>query len=105
MVRGGGGGWGIGFILALGDCLDVCDGIGGAVRSLGAFVVGSQSRPSLTQLGGHQHGVQVERSAGAALALLGPVGELNNAAVPIAEVLDLWAGRLVEQRGLAATWG
>lgn len=95
---------GIALILAFGDCLDVCDGIEGAVRSLGAFVVGNQSRPSLTQLGGHQHGVQVELSAGAALALLGPVGELNNVAVPIEEVLDRWAVRLVEQLGHAATW-
>src|SRR5260370_28232063 len=74
---------GIALILAFGDSLDVCDGIGGAVRSLGAFVVGSQSRPSLTQLGGHQHGVQVERSAGAALALLGPAGGLNDPAAPL----------------------
>jgi AraC-like DNA-binding protein len=64
---------GIALILAFGDSLDVCDGIDGAVRSLGAFVVGNHYRASLTQLGGHQHGVQVELSAGAALALLGPV--------------------------------
>jgi hypothetical protein len=95
---------GIAVILAFGDSLDVCDGMRGAVRSLGAFVVGNQSRPSLTQLGGHQHGVQVELSPGAALKLLGPVGELNNAAVPIEEVLDRWAVRLVEQLSHAATW-
>jgi AraC-like DNA-binding protein len=95
---------GIALILAFGDSLDVRDGIEGSGRSLGAFVVGNQSRPSLTQLGGHQHGVQVELSAGAALALLGPVGELNNAAVPIEEVLGRWAARLVEQLGHAATW-
>jgi len=95
---------GIALILAFGDCLDVYDGIAGSGRPLGAFVVGNQSRPSLTQLGGHQHGVQVELSAGAALALLGPVGELNNAAVPIEEVLGRWAAGLVEQLGHAATW-
>ena len=95
---------GIALILAFGDSLDVCDGLEGAGRSLGAFVVGNQSRPSLTQFGGHQHGVQVELSAGAALALLGPVGELNNAAVPIEAVLGRWAVRLVEQLGHAATW-
>ncbi len=48
--------------------------------------------------------MQVELSAGAALKLLGPVGELNNAAVPIEEVLDRWAVRLVEQLSHAATW-
>ncbi len=95
---------GIALILAFGDSLDVCDGIEGAVRSLGAFVVGNQSGPSLTQFGGHQHGVQVELSAGAALSLLGPVGELNNAAVPLEEILGRWAVRLVEQLGHAATW-
>ncbi len=41
---------GIALILAFGDSLDVRDGIEGAVRSLGAFVVGGQSRPSLTPL-------------------------------------------------------
>lgn len=97
---------GVALILAFGDSLGVCDGIAGAgtARSLGAFVVGNQSGPSLTQLGGHQHGVQVELSAGAALKLLGPVGELNDAAVPIEEVLGRWAVRLVERLGHAATW-
>jgi AraC-like DNA-binding protein len=95
---------GIAVILAFGDSLDICNGIEGTDRTLGAFVVGNQSGPSLTQLGGHQHGVQVELSAGAALKLLGPVGQLNNAAVPIEEVLGRWAVRLVERLGDAATW-
>jgi len=95
---------GLALILAFGDRLDVRDGISGPVRSLGAFVVGNQSRASLTELRGHQHGVQVELSDAAAAALFGRVGELNNAAVPIESVLGRWAGRLVEQLGDAPTW-
>lgn len=95
---------GVALILAFGDTLDVHDGIEGPVRALRAFVVGNQSRASLTELSGHQHGVQVELSAAAALALLGQVGELNNAVVPIEEALGRWGTRLVEQLGDAATW-
>jgi AraC-like DNA-binding protein len=95
---------GIALILAFGDRLDVRDGTGGSVRSLGAFVVGNQSGASLTELGGHQHGVQVELSDAGALALLGQVRELNDAAMPIDEVLGAWGAHLVEQLGNACTW-
>jgi AraC-like DNA-binding protein len=95
---------GIALILAFGETLDVHDGNEGPVRSLRAFVVGNQSRATLTELSGHQHGVQVELSAAAALALFGHVGELNNAVVPIEEVLGRWGARLSEQLGYAATW-
>src|SRR5580658_10063835 len=95
---------GIALILADGDALDVHDGIGGPVRSLRAFAVGNQSRASLTELGGHQRGVQVELSPAGALALFGEVGELNDAAVPIEEVLGRWGTRLVEQLADMPTW-
>jgi AraC-like DNA-binding protein len=95
---------GVALILAFGEPLDVRDTIEGGVRSLQAFVVGNQYRASLTEVSGHQHGVQVELSAAAALALFGEVGELNNAVVPIEQALGRWGSRLVEQLGNAATW-
>ena len=95
---------GIALILADGDPLGVHDGIGGPVRSLRAFVVGNQSRATLTEPGGHQHGVQVELSPAGAQALFGEVGELNDAAVPIEEALGPWGARLVERLGDTATW-
>jgi AraC-like DNA-binding protein len=95
---------GVALILAFGEPLEVHDGIEGRVHSLRAFVVGNQSRATLTELSGHQHGVQVELSAAAALALFGRVGGLNNAVVPLDEALGRWGARLVEQLGDAATW-
>jgi AraC-like DNA-binding protein len=95
---------GVALILAFGEPLDVHDRTEGRVRSLRAFVVGNQSHATLTELSGHQHGVQVELSAGAALALFGPVGELNNAVIPVEDALGRWGARLVEQLGDAATW-
>jgi AraC-like DNA-binding protein len=95
---------GVALILAFGEPLDVRDSIQGRVRSLRAFVAGNQSRATLTELSGHQHGVQVELPAAAARALLGEVGRLNNAVVPIEEALGRRGARLVEQLGDAATW-
>jgi AraC-like DNA-binding protein len=95
---------GLALILALGDPLEVRDGIDGPVRSLGAFAIGNQSHASLTRLDGYQHGVQVELTTVGAMALFGRVGELNDEAVPIDEVLGSWGRRLVEQLGEAATW-
>lgn len=95
---------GIALILGFGDTVGVHDGIAGPVCPLGAFVVGNQSRATVTELGGHQHGVQVELSAAGALALFGQVGELNNAVVPIEEVLGRCGARLVEQLASTATW-
>jgi AraC-like DNA-binding protein len=95
---------GIALILAFGETLDVHDGMEGRVHSLRAFVVGNQSRATITELSGHQHGVQVELSPAAALALFGQVGELNNVVVPIEEALGQWGARLAEQLGEADTW-
>jgi AraC-like DNA-binding protein len=98
---------GIALILAFGDRLDVRDGtdsMRGPTRSLGAFVVGSQSHASLTDLGGHQHGVQVELSAAGAVGLFGQVRDLNDMVIPIDEALGRWGARLVEQLGNAVTW-
>jgi AraC-like DNA-binding protein len=95
---------GIALILAFGDRLDVREGIEGPTRSLGAFVVGTQSHASLTELGGHQHGVQVELSDAGAVALFGQLSELTDAVIPIGEVLGRWGARLVEQLGNAANW-
>jgi len=95
---------GIALILAFGETLDVHEGMEGQVQSLRAFVVGNQSRATITELSGHQHGVQVELSPAAALALFGQVGELNNVVVPIDETLGQWGAQLVEQLGEADTW-
>jgi AraC-like DNA-binding protein len=95
---------GIALILAFGDRLDVRDGIEGPTRSLGAFVVGNQSRASLTELGGHQHGVQVELSDAGAAALFGPVRDLNDMVISVDEVLGSLGERIVEQLGNASTW-
>ena len=52
---------GVALILGFGDAMDVFeDEEGSAVRTLHAFVVGNQSRSSLTRVSGHQLGVQVE---------------------------------------------
>ncbi len=95
---------GIALILAFGDHVEVWDGTNGPSRSLAAFVVGNQSHASLTQLGGHQHGVQIELSVAGAVALFGQVSDLNDMAIPIDAVLGRWGARLVEQVGNAATW-
>jgi AraC-like DNA-binding protein len=95
---------GVALMLAFGDDLGVRDGIEGPSRPLGAFVVGSQSHASLTEVGGHQHGVQVELSDTGAAALFGQVRDLTDAAVPIDEILGRWGARLVEQLGDAPTW-
>jgi AraC-like DNA-binding protein len=95
---------GLAMILAFGDRLDVCDGTEGPVRSLGAFVIGNQSGASLTRVGGHQRGIQVELTCAGALSLFGEVSELTDVAVPIDDVLGRWGSDLVEQLGNAACW-
>jgi AraC-like DNA-binding protein len=95
---------GLALILGLGEPLEVSDHVDGPARSLGAFAIGNQSHASLTRLGGYQRGVQVELTAMGARALFGPVGQLNDAAVPLDEVLGGWGRELVEQLGHAATW-
>lgn len=95
---------GVALILAFGDPLDVQDGTTGPTCTLGAFVVGNQSRASFTQVAGHQQGVQVELSDVGALRLFSRVGELNDATVPIDEALGRWGAGLVERLGNAAGW-
>jgi AraC-like DNA-binding protein len=95
---------GLALILAFGDPLEVHDRTGGPARSLGAFAIGNQSHASLTRLGGYQLGVQVELTIAGAIALFGQVGELNDEAVPLDEVLGSWGRQLVEQLGNAASW-
>ena len=63
--------YGVALILGFGDTMEVFDGeVGSPVRTLGAFVVGNQSRSSVTGVGGHQLGVQVELSPAGALGAL-----------------------------------
>ena len=95
---------GVAVILGFGDPLVTRDHLEGPDRSLRAFVVGNQSHASLTEIGGHQHGVQVELSSAGALSLFGQVCELNDAVVPLEELLGRWGARLVEHLGNAATW-
>ena len=95
---------GLALILAFGDPLEVWDAVEGQARSLRSFVVGNQSRSSLTRPQGHQSGVQVELTGAGALSLFGQVGEFNDTAVPIDEVLGRWASNLVEQLGNASGW-
>jgi AraC-like DNA-binding protein len=96
---------GVALILGFGDPMQVFeDDVGSPVRTLGAFVVGNQSRPSTTGVAGHQLGVQVELTATGALALFGEVAELNDAVVPLDEVLDGRGARVVERLAEAATW-
>jgi AraC-like DNA-binding protein len=101
---------GVALIFGFGDDMDVWEGeVGSPVRTLGAFVVGNQSRSTLTGVAGHQHGVQVELSPAGALALFGAVAELNDAVVPLDEALGgRGAGarlaRLVERLAETPTW-
>jgi AraC-like DNA-binding protein len=95
---------GTALILAFGDRLDVRDGSHTLPRSLGAFVVGTQSHASLTELRGHQHGVQVELSDAGAVALFRDVRDLGDAAIPIGQVLGGWGEQLVDQLSDAPTW-
>ena len=95
---------GVALILGLGDAVDVYeDEAGSAVRTLGAFVVGNQSRPSMTGVGGHQLGVQVELTPGGALALFGAVEDLNDAVVPLDQALGGGA-RLMDRLAEMPSW-
>lgn len=95
---------GTALILAFGDGIGVRDGSGTPPRSLGAFVVGPQSRFSFTDLGGYQHGVQVELSDAGAVTLFGDVRDLGDATIPIGQVLGSRGERLVEQLSNAPAW-
>jgi AraC-like DNA-binding protein len=98
---------GVALILGFGDPLDLYDeSVAGdaAARSLSAFVVGNQLGSSLTGVGGHQHGVQVELTAAGALALLGDVEAYNDAVVPLDEALGSGAVHLLERLAETPSW-
>jgi AraC-like DNA-binding protein len=98
---------GVALILGFGDVIDVYDGEAGTgtnVRRLGAFVVGNQSRSSVTGVAGHQLGVQVELSPAGALAMLGEVEPYNDTVVPIDEALGADGPRLVGRLAVASSW-
>jgi AraC-like DNA-binding protein len=96
---------GVALILGFGDDMDVFeDELGSPVRRLGAFVVGNQSRSSVTGVGGHQLGVQVELTPAGALALFGAVEKLNDTVVPLDEALGARGARLVERLAETPSW-
>jgi AraC-like DNA-binding protein len=96
---------GVALILGFGDAMDVYDGEAeDAPRGLRAFVVGNQTRSSMTGVAGHQLGVQVELTAAGALALLGDVAACNDTVVPLDEALGAAGRRLVEQLAESSSW-
>lgn len=99
---------GVALILGFGDPIDVYangDGEESSSVSLGAFVVGNQSGWSFTGIDGHQLGVQVELTPPGALALFrGDVSHLNDAALPLEEVLGERGRRMVERLADSSTW-
>jgi AraC-like DNA-binding protein len=95
---------GTALILAFGDRIGVRDGSGALPLSLSAFVVGPQSRSSFTDIGGHQHGVQVELSDAGAVTLFGAVSDLSDATIPIDQALAGRGERLVDQLSDASAW-
>ena len=95
---------GLALILAFGDALEVSDGSDSHPRTFNAFAIGNQRTASVTRFRGHQLGVQVELSCAGAVALFGRVGELNDRAIPVDEVLGRWGVDLVEQLGNASGW-
>lgn len=99
---------GAALIFGFGDPLDVYengDETCTSSRRLRAFVIGNQTAFSLTGVGGHQLGVQIELTPAGALHLFGDaLQELSDAAVPLGEVLGTPAERLVERVADAATW-
>jgi len=96
---------GVALILGFGDTMEVFDDeAGSAARTLGAFVVGNQSRSSVTGVGGHQLGVQVDLTPAGALTLFGTVEELNDAVVPLDEALGGRGSRLLDRLAETPTW-
>jgi AraC-like DNA-binding protein len=96
---------GVALILGFGDPLDVYDDeVAGRSHSLGAFVVGNQLGSSLTGVGGHQLGVQVELTPAGALALFGDVRTLNDSVIPLDQALGTSASRLVERLAETPSW-
>jgi AraC-like DNA-binding protein len=102
---------GIALILGFGDTMEVFEGEADTpARPMSAFVVGSQSHSSVTGVGGHQLGVQVELTPGGALALFGDVRDLNDAVVPLEQAFDGGGGgsgagaRLVDRLAETTSW-
>ncbi len=96
---------GVALILGFGDTMDVFEGeVGSPTRNLGAFVVGNQSRSSVTGVGGHQLGVQVELTPAGAMALFGAVEELNDAVLPLDEALGARGPHLVDRLAETPSW-
>jgi AraC-like DNA-binding protein len=96
---------GIALILGFGDSMEVFDNeVGTPVRTLRAFVVGNQSRSSVTGVRGHQLGVQVDLTPAGALALFGEVEDLNDAVIPLDEALGARGMWLVEQLSETPSW-
>jgi AraC-like DNA-binding protein len=97
--------YGVALILGLGDAIETFEGeAGSAVRTLHAFVVGNQSRPSVTGVVGHQLGVQVDLTPAGALTLFGDVEALNDQVVPLDEALGSSGARLLERLAEAPGW-
>jgi AraC-like DNA-binding protein len=96
---------GVALILGFGDTMEIFEGEAGTdVQRLGAFVVGNQSHSSMTGVGGHQLGVQVELSPAGALELLGDVEAYNDAVVPLDEALGADGPRLLERLAAVPSW-
>jgi AraC-like DNA-binding protein len=99
---------GLALILGFGEPIDVFDpedADGGATpSSLGAFVVGNQLGSSMTGVGGHQLGVQIELTPVGALALFGDVERFNDAVIPLDEALGERGPRLVERLAETPSW-
>ena len=96
---------GVALILGFGDDIDVYEGeVDTAQRRLGAFVVGNQLRSSVTGVGGHQLGVQIELSPQGARALFGDVSEFSDTVVTVEEALGAAGNRLVERLAETASW-
>ncbi len=97
---------GVALIMAVGDPMVVYErDAGSPARIMGAFVVGNQSRPSVTGVGGHQLGVQVELTPAGARGLFGDVEDLSDAVVPLDEALGARGDRLVERLAEMPSWG
>ena len=96
---------GVALILGFGDPMDVFDGdAGDGARQLRAFVVGNQSRSSVTGVTGHQLGVQVELTPVGALTLFGDVEAFNDTVVPLEDVLGERGADLTERLASLPRW-
>ncbi len=96
---------GVAVILGFGDAMEVFDAeLDSPAHTMGAFVVGNQVRSSLTGVGGHQLGVQVELSPGERWRSSATSREFNDAVIPLHDALGARGARLVEQMAEAHAW-